>query len=99
MRGLWADGFQGLPADAYSYSYSYDPFMPCPDEDSAYLTCLNAAAQNGVGAPAGLMGLLRAVAGGSLCKSEFQDAAAIRPRSARRNGRPTSSACTRKSST
>ena len=81
--------FKGFPppevCGAYSYSYSYDPFMPCPDEDSAYLTCLNAAAQNGVDASAGLgWGCCDqdAVAGGSFpstCAgmqtySEFQDA-------------------------
>ena len=52
--------FKGFPPpevcdySSYSYSYSYDPFMPCPDLESAYLTCLETAAQNGVDASAGL---------------------------------------------
>ena len=65
---------------SYSYSYSYDPFMPCPDEESAYLTCVNAAAQNGVDASAGLGwgccdgGSFPTTCAGMQTYSEFQDA-------------------------
>ena len=37
----------------YSYSYSYHEFLLCPDLESAYVTCLETAAQNGVDASAG----------------------------------------------
>ena len=85
MRGLWADGFQGLPPpevcgySSYSYSYSYDPFMPCPDLDSAYLTCVEtaddpAAASAGLGWSCCDIGTFPTTCAGMQTYSEFQDA-------------------------
>ena len=70
---------RGLDED----SYDGDPFMPCPDLDSAYLTCVETAAQNGVDASAGLgwsccdedaVRRSRTTCAGMQTYSEFQDA-------------------------
>mgnify|MGYP003312549877 CR=1 FL=1 len=64
----------------YSYSYSYDEFLLCPDLESAYVTCLETAAQNGVDASAGGWSCCAADASfpttcaGMQTYSEFQDA-------------------------
>jgi hypothetical protein len=68
---------------AYSYSYSYD-FMPCPDLDSAYLTCVETA-DDPAAASAGLGwgccdqdavdgGSFPSTCAGMQTYSEFQDA-------------------------
>ena len=68
----------------YSYSYSYDEFLLCPDLESAYVTCLETAAQNGVDASAGGWsccdgdaingGFFPTTCAGMQTYSEFQDA-------------------------
>ncbi len=64
---------------AYSYSYSYD-FMPCPDLDSAYLTCVEtaddpAAASAGLGwSCCGDGETFPTTCAGMQTYSEFQDA-------------------------
>ena len=92
---------------SYDYSYSYDEFLLCPDLESAYVTCLETAAQNGVDASAGgwsccdggAMPVSRPPAPACKRTTSSRTPAAIRPRRARRNGTPTSSVCTRQPST
>ena len=78
--------FKGFPPpevcdySSYSYSYSYDPFMPCPDLDSAYLTCVEtaddpAAASAGLGwSCCGDGETFPTTCAGMQTYSEFQDA-------------------------
>ena len=77
--------FKGFPPpevcgySSYSYSYSYDPFMPCPDLDSAYLTCVEtaddpAAASAGLGWSCCDIGTFPTTCSGMQTYSEFQDA-------------------------